>query len=95
MSEIKVVKLQSIDDEIIARKQADTQTNTVVLEQPMNIVKVPPDSSGRIGIIFVPWFMGANDDVAVTISRDHILAEVDPKDTIEKSYLSKITGLTL
>jgi len=43
----------------------------------------------------VPWIMGANDDVAVTISRDHILAEVDPKDTIEKSYLSKITGLTL
>ena len=95
MSEIKLFKFQS-GEEIIARKQADTQTNTVVIEQPMNLIQpAPPDSSGRIGIILVPWIMGAKDDVAVTISRDHILAEVDPKDSIEKNYLSKITGLTL
>jgi hypothetical protein len=94
MSDIKLFKLSN-GDEIVARKQTDTQTNTVVLEQPMNLATVPNETTRTLGIALVPWPLGAKEDITVTISRDHILVETFPNDTIEKSYLSKITGLTL
>jgi len=48
-----------------------------------------------MGLALFPWLVGAPEDVTITLSLDHIVVETVPKDSIEKSYLSKITGLTL
>ena len=94
MSDIKLFKLTN-GEEIIARKQADTQTNMIVLEKPMCIRPVSNDNTSKMGIAIFPWLMAAKDNDMVELSVEHIIVETVPKEVIEKSYLSKITGLTL
>ena len=94
MSDIKLFKLTN-GEEIIARKQADTQTNMIVLEKPKCIRPVSNDNTSKMGIAIFPWLMAGKEDCVVNLSREHIIVETVPKETIEKNYLSRITGLTL
>ena len=94
MSDIKLFKLSN-GEEIVARKKDTVQSNSIVLEQPMGIQAVPSEQKGRIGIALIPWIVGAEENIKVNLTLDHILVETDPKETIEKNYLSKLTGLTL
>ncbi len=94
MSDIKLFKLSN-GEEIVARKKDTAQSNSIVLEQPMGIQAVPSEQKGRIGIALIPWLVGATEGTSITLSTEHIVVETDPKESIEKNYLSKITGLTL
>ena len=95
MSYVKLFKLSN-GEEIVARKKGELDSQeAVILEQPMVIQAVPSEQKGRIGIALIPWIVGAEENIKVNLTLDHILVETDPKETIEKNYLSKLTGLTL
>ena len=61
----------------------------------MSVQAVPDGNTGKMGIALFPWLMAAKDNDMVELSVEHIIVETVPKEVIEKSYLSKITGLTL
>ena len=94
MSDIKLFKLSN-GEEIVARRKEETQTSFVLLESPMTLKMLPSDKVGGMGLALFPWLVGAPEDVTITLSLDHIVVETVPKEAIEKSYLSKLTGLTL
>ena len=93
MSDIKLFKLSN-GEEIVARKKEE-KLETLCLEQPMSVQAVPDGNTGEMGIALFPWLMAAKDNDMVELSVEHIIVETVPKEVIEKSYLSKITGLTL
>ena len=93
MSDIKLFKLSN-GEEIVARKKEE-KLETLCLEQPMSVQAVPDGNTGKMGIALFPWLMAAKENCVVNLSREHIIVETVPKETMEKNYLSRITGLTL
>jgi hypothetical protein len=90
-ADVRIFKL-STGEEIIARAEQDK--DKLILKQPMIFQPVPTQVQGTMGMALVPWLISAKSDY-VEISLQHIIIEADPKDEIEKNYLSSITGLSL
>ena len=93
MSDIKLFKLSN-GEEIVARKKEE-KLETLCLEHPMSVQAVRDGNTGKMGIALFPWLMAAKENCVVNLSREHIIVETVPKETMEKNYLSRITGLTL
>jgi len=88
---VKVLKL--ITGEVIMARveQKDTM---LILDSPMLLQAHPNQKTGQLGMALIPWFMAGRND-KITISIDHVIAQDDPKESPEKSYLSTVTGFTL
>lgn len=88
---VKVLKLTT-GEELIARVK--DERDLITLEQPMTLQAMPTGQAGQMGFALVPWLMSAKSD-SVTISITCVIAQVEPKDDVEKNYLSQISGLIL
>ena len=89
--EVKAFKLTT-GEEIIAR--AEHKRDIIILNKPMTLQPVPTQVQGTMGMALVPWMMTAKGDY-VEISLQHIVIETEPKQDLEKNYLSQISGITL
>ena len=88
---VKVLKLNT-GEEILAKVE---QKNTMlVLEKPMVLHVGPGPRPGQLTHTLFP-FLYSGKAAKISISVDHVIAQDDPKDQIEREYLSIITGLTL
>ena len=92
-ADVRIFKL-STGDEIIARAEQEQDKDKLILKHPMTLQPVPTQVQGTMGMALVPWLISAKSD-CVEISLQHIVIETDPKDEIEKNYLSSVTGLSL
>ena len=88
-NDVKVLKLISNGEEIIT-KMTESDNGFLILEKPMHLEYYMKDG----GIGMVPWIMAGKAE-KVTIEAKHILVILDPSPEAEKSYLSRIIGLTL
>ena len=92
-NDVKVLKLIT-GEEVIARISEESN-NLLILEKPMTLQMLPPNTStGQVGFAMVPWMKAAKNNKA-TISIEHVLVTDEASDQTEKNYLQVITGLTL
>ena len=90
---VKILKLIT-GEEVIARV-SEERSNLLILEKPMTLQMIPPNTStGQMGFAMVPWMKAAKNN-KVTISIEHILVTDEASDQTEKNYLQVITGLSL
>jgi len=67
----------------------------LVLDNPMTLQVTPNPQTGQIGYGLVPWIKAGKSN-KISISINHVIAEDEPKNqSLEKNYLSSVTGLTL
>jgi len=91
-NEVKVLKLTT-GEEIITRMTEEDSGN-LLLEKPMVIQQMAPDTTGRVGIGLVPWSFAGNTD-SVTIESKYVLVTLESTSEMGKNYLSTITGISL
>ena len=92
-NDVKVLKLMT-GEEVIARVSEES-SNLLILEKPMTLQMLPPNTStGQVGFALVPWMKAAKNN-KVTISIEHILVTDEASDQTEKNYLQVVTGLSL
>ena len=89
---VRVIKLKT-GEELIARFGHDSLNHSIVLNRPMSIQAVM-QPGGQPGIAMSPWIMSSGDE-NFTIDSDEVLTKCEPRNEIEKQYLSVVTGLTL
>ena len=89
---VKVLKL--ITGEELITRMTESDNKFLILERPMSLTVVTPNAAGKLGIGMVDWILAGKAD-KVTIEAKHILVILDPKSEMEKTYLSRITGLSL
>jgi len=89
---VRVVKLKT-GEELIARFGHDSLNHSIVLNQPMSIQAVL-QPGGQTAIAMRPWIMASSDE-NFTIDYDEVLTKCEPRNEMEKQYLSAVTGLTL
>jgi len=93
-NDVKVLKLIT-GEEVIARVSEEEHSDLLILEKPMTLQMLPPNTStGQVGFAMVPWIKAAKND-KVTISEEHILAVDEASKQTETNYLQVITGLSL
>ena len=93
-NDVKVLKLIT-GEEVIARVSEEEHSDLLILEKPMTLQMLPPNTStGQVGFAMVPWIKAAKNDKA-TISIDHVLVTDEASDQTEKNYLQVVTGLSL
>ena len=92
-NDVKVLKLIT-GEEVIARV-TEEKNNLIILEKPMILQMIPPNTStGQIGFALVPWMKAAKNE-KVAISTEHIIAEDEGSEQTHKNYLQLVTGLSL
>ena len=92
-NDVKVLKLIT-GEEVIARVSEES-SNLLILEKPMTLQMLPPNTStGQVGFAMVPWMKAAKNN-KTTISIDHVLVTDEASNQTEKNYLQVITGLSL
>jgi hypothetical protein len=91
-NDVKVLKL--ITGEELITRMTESDNGFLILEKPMFFTMGAPNATGKLGIGMVDWIMAGKAD-KVTIEAKHILVILDPKSEMEKTYLSRITGLSL
>ena len=93
-NDVKVLKLIT-GEEVIARVSEEEHSDLLILEKPMTLQMLPPNTStGQVGFAMVPWMKAAKNNKA-TISIDHVLVTDEASDQTEKNYLQVVTGLSL
>ncbi len=93
-NDVKVLKLIT-GEEVIARVSEEEHSDLLILDKPMTLQMLPPNTStGQVGFALVPWIKAAKNDKA-TISIDHVLVTDEASDQTEKNYLQVVTGLSL
>ena len=92
INDVKVLKLIT-GEEVIARVSRES-SNLLILDRPMILQMMPANQQGQVGFAIVPWLMAGNSE-KISISIEHILAEVVVKSEVEKNYLANVTGLSL
>ena len=92
-NDVKVLKLIT-GEEVIARV-SEERSNLLILEKPMTLQMIPPNTStGQMGFAMVPWMKAAKND-KTTISIEHVLVTDEASKQTETNYLQVITGLSL
>jgi hypothetical protein len=86
---VKVLKLIT-GEEVIAR--VEPKNTMLILETPMILQII--HGQHKMSHVLVPWIMSGKGK-KISISIDHVIAQDDLKDQVERDYLSTITGLTL
>jgi len=93
-NDVKVLKLIT-GEEVIARVSEEEHSDLLILDKPMTLQMLPPNTStGQVGFALVPWIKAAKNDKA-TISIDHVLVTDEASKQTETNYLQVITGLSL
>ena len=93
VNDVKVLKLIT-GEEVIARVSEEEHSDLLILDKPMTLQMLPPNTStGQVGFALVPWIKAAKNDKA-TISIDHVLVTDEASDQTEKNYLQVVTGLS-
>ena len=92
-NDVKVLKLIT-GEEVIARVTEES-SNLLILEKPMTLQMIPPNTStGQVGFALMPWMQAAKNE-KVIISTEHIIAEDEGSEQTQKNYLQLVTGLSL
>jgi hypothetical protein len=81
---VRIVRLQSGED-IIAGYSGNTNTNVVVLDNPMHLI-FKRTSQGTV-MMMLPWLpIELIKDIIATVLSDDILTIVEPKDDLKEYY---------
>ena len=93
---VKVLKL--ITGEEVITRVTESDHDLITLDRPMILTTIPNHQTKQLAITMIPWIQTIKNVVKegkVTFSKEYILVEGDPTETLERKYLSTITGLTL
>ena len=93
-NDIVGIKLVS-NEELVAKFVGENSTH-VTISKPLILSLTMTDNSGRPNIQMFPFFMlGAEDDVSVSLRKDHIIAMVKSRDDVKNGYIRNTSGLVM
>ena len=84
MSNLKIFRLSTGED-VIGIKQDTSNTETLDIKQPFIIVPMQSKPGGPVSLALTPYMPYAEEDT-VSIKKNNIVAEVNPKTEIGNSY---------
>lgn len=84
MSDLKIFRLSTGED-VIGIKQETSNTEVVDIKQPFVIVPMQSKPGGPVSLALTPYMPYAEEDT-VSIKRNNVVAEVNPKTEIGNSY---------
>ena len=84
MSDLKIFRLSTGED-VIGIKQDTSNTETLDIKQPFIIVPMQSKPGGPVSLALTPYMPYAEEDT-VSIKRNNVVAEVNPKTEIGNSY---------
>ena len=91
--DVKIIKLKSSGDELIARFGHDSLNHKIVLNNPM-IIQVVVQPGGHTAIAMRPWILSSSDE-NFTIDSDEVLTKCEPSNEMEEQFISAVTDPTL
>ena len=93
-SKIVVFKLVS-GEEVIARMVEDHSQNggTISVKNPLSLIMTNEDS-GQGMVAFVPWILGANDDIPLSVSMAQIVVLTEAREDAATQYSQAIGETT-
>jgi hypothetical protein len=84
MSSLKIFRLSTGED-VIGVKQNTSNTDSVDIKNPFIIIPMQSNPGGPVSLALTPYIPYADDDI-VSIKRNNVIAEVNPKIEISNSY---------
>jgi hypothetical protein len=84
MSSLKIFRLSTGED-VIGVKQNTSNTDSVDIKHPFVIIPMQSNPGGPVSLALTPYIPYADDDI-VSIKRNNVIAEVNPKIEISNSY---------
>ena len=84
MNDLKIFRLSTGED-VIGVKQDTSNTEVVDIKQPFVIVPMQSKPGGPVSLALTPYMPYAEEDT-VSIKKNNIIAEVNPKIDIANSY---------
>ena len=84
MSEVKIFRLSTGED-VIGQKLENNNTESTQIKQPFVIVPMQSKPGGPVSLALTPYMPYAEEDT-VSIKKNNIIAEVNPKIDIANSY---------
>jgi hypothetical protein len=84
MSNLKIFRLSTGED-VIGQKLDNNNSELIEIKQPFVIVPMQSKPGGPVSLALTPYMPYAEED-AVSIKKNNIVAEVNPKTEIANSY---------
>ena len=84
MSEVKIFRLSTGED-VIGQKIDNDNSEITEIKQPFVIVPMQSKPGGPVSLALTPYMPYAEEDT-VSIKKNNIVAEVNPKTEIGNSY---------
>ena len=90
----KVVAVKLITGEEIIATLKETLDPANYTFERARILNLGRDANGNMGYGLMPW-IHSNMDGSITVSREHVIAMIQPVKQIEDGYMQETSGIQL
>lgn len=91
-----IVSIKLISHEEIVTKFVSDDSTHVTISRPLILNLTVAERSDRPALQMFPFFMlGADEDITVSLRKEHIIAMVKSREDVKNGYIQNTTGLMM